>query len=77
MTTDTFKRRLTAMLGAGAERYRPLMREDEESTIRALGACCRTRHHRLRSGETHQRYGGDRVAGLRDRSREFSYSGAK
>jgi hypothetical protein len=48
MTTDTFRPRLTAMLSADAERYSPLMREDEESTIPTLSAHCRTRDHRSR-----------------------------
>jgi hypothetical protein len=31
MTTDTFKRRLTAMLSVDVEHYSCLMREDDES----------------------------------------------
>ncbi len=38
MTTEGFKRRLTAIFSADAEGYSRLMREDEEATIRTLTA---------------------------------------
>ena len=38
MTTESFKRRLTAILSADVEGYSRLMREDEESTIHTLTA---------------------------------------
>jgi len=38
MTTEGFKRRLTAILSADVEGYSRLMREDEDATIRTLPA---------------------------------------
>jgi len=38
MTRKSFKRKLTAILGADVKAYSRLMREDEEGTIRTLRA---------------------------------------